>query len=133
MKEFTKKSFEGLSIHDAINYTKELVSVLPTLNKPRRPVLVPNCTSEEATVFAEDLKKYESIKDLYLEDRKARGDESSKIYDVLEDHLKEESGMYDNVPEHMWDKVWNYAWEKGHSSGYSEVYSYLQELVELFE
>ena len=127
------KNLDGLNIYEAQDKIREYLSSL-FVSKPSVPKLKSNSPSqEEMKIYSEALLSYE--KD--LEDYRYKNDfyreESSKLYALLIDKIKEDSGLNDIVPKQYRDKVYSYAYEQGHSSGYGEVYGYLVDLVNIFE
>ena len=127
------KNIDGLNIYEAQDKIREYLSSL-FVSKPSVPKLKSNSPSqEEMKIYSEALLSYE--KD--LEDYRYKNDfyreERIRLYDLLEDKVKEESGLNDIVPEEYRAKVYSYAYQQGHGSGYSEVYNYLLDLVNIFE
>lgn len=129
--KITRQDLEKLNVYEAIKYVRGLEPEYS--QRPSKPILASKHTAVEVKEYAKSLEQY----DIDLAEYSAKKEEDNKVRqelnEVLEDYLKDMSGLYDVVPKANQNKVWNYAWEQGHSSGYSEVYGYLQELVELFE
>lgn len=126
-----KEDLEKYSVYEAIEYVKGLEPAC--LSRPRKPTLQNGANSKYVMQYGELLRQFElDIADYEIQQSKNR-EQSRKLTLVLEDFIKDQSGLLDYVPKDKQDKVWNYAWQQGHSSGYNEVYNYLQELVELFE
>jgi len=88
-------------------------------------------TLEESKKYTEDLKAYvdDKVKVDLLNDSRRKIE--NKIYSIIIDYIKEESGL-NQIPEQYRDKVYRKAYEDGHSSGHYEVYQKLVELVEIF-
>jgi hypothetical protein len=125
------KSIDGLSIYEAQNKIKEYLHEL-YVSKPSVPKIKSNTpTTEEMKTYSDSLLEYEkALEDYVFKDNLYRN-ESSRLYTLLEDKIKEDSGVND-IPEQYRSNVYSYAWEQGHSSGYGEVYHYLCDLVSIF-
>ena len=126
------KTLEGLSVYEAEKEIREYLTDL-YVTKPFVPKLKSNTpNSEEMKIYSDSLLEFEKA----LEQYKFKNDfykiESSRLYALLEEKIKEDSGLND-IPKQYRDKVYSYAYELGHSSGYGEVYHYLCNLVNIFE
>lgn len=125
------KTLEGLTIYKAESEIREYLNTL-WVDKPREPLLNSNKPTKE------DIDSYTTKLELYSTDLagfKTKNEfyksENSRLYSLLEDLIKEESGL-NEIPEQYRAKVYSYAYQQGHSSGYSEVYNYLLDLVGIF-
>jgi hypothetical protein len=126
------KTLDGLTIYEAQDEIRKYLSPLYA-SKPKHPLLLGNKpTAEEMKIYSEallvyekELQEYETKDDFYRT-------ESGRLWSLLEDKVKEDSGLND-IPEQYRSKVYSYAYELGHSSGYGEVYNYLCNLVNIFE
>lgn len=128
----TATTLQGLSAHDAIDFIRAAypAEVVKTHKRPR--LLERDHTANDAIEYAKDLSKYEHAKDLYDSQEKERDTEINRLNDLLENYLKEQSGLT-RLPQATQARVWGYAWDKGHAYGYTEVWSYLNDLVDLFD
>lgn len=125
------KTIEGLSVYEAENKIREYLKPL-FVSKPYEPKLKNlKPTGEEISeflakneIYKKDLEEYKTKDNFYKQ-------ESRRLYDLLEEKIKEDSGLND-IPEQYRDKVYSYAYREGHSSGYGAVYSILINLVEIF-
>ena len=126
------KNIDDLTVYEAENEIREYLTDL-YVTKPFAPKLKSNTpTTEEMEIYSDSVLEYEKA----LEDYKFKNDfykaESSRLYILLEDKIKEDSG-FNNIPEQYRNKVYSYAYSQGHSSGYGDVFNYLCDLVEIFE
>lgn len=125
------KNIEGLSIYEAEKQIKEYLSPL-FVSKPVQPKLKSQTpTEEELKVYKTQIREYEVALDKYKTEDAFYRKEGSRLFDLLEEKIKEDSGLND-IPEQYRNKVYSYAWEQGHSSGFGEVYNYLCSLVNIF-
>lgn len=136
MKKLTLKDLQEKykepeqSIYSVIEYAQSLYPTYP--DHPKKPFLKRgDHTSEEASLYAKELKSYENQIAIYRKEKQAYDEKVREIDEVIIAFIKEEAS-FSMVPKESQDKVWNKAWEDGHSSGYSEVYHQLCQLVELF-
>ena len=128
------KTLEGLSVHQAESEIRVYLSILHSKEvRPIRPILHTNTPNKE------ELEEYNSKLDVYTKESaeyeksvNAYKEEFVRLYGLLEDMIKEDSGL-NTIPEQYRDKVYSYAYQQGHSSGYGEVYNYLLDLVDIFE
>lgn len=126
------KNIDGLTIYEAQDKIREHLHEI-WADKPRQPILISNKpTKENIDNYTSKVEKY----NLDLAEYKTKNDfyrtESSRLWNLLEAKIKEDSGLND-IPEQYRSKVYSYAYELGHSSGYGEVYGYLCDLVNIFE
>ena len=98
---------------------------------PKKPFLLKGANSGTAQKYAQDLAAYEAAKEVYNKEAKAAQEHNRKVYQLIENLIREESGL-NFIPEQYRDKVYSHALQSGHSSGYSEVYNHLCELVDIF-
>jgi hypothetical protein len=125
------KNLENLSVYEAERQIREYLDTL-YVNKPKEPLLITNKpTKEEIEDYAKKVEQYHLDSAEYKDKNDLYKIESRRLWDLLEEMLKEDSGL-NNIPEQYRDKVYYYAYRQGHGSGYSEVYTYLCELVEIF-
>ena len=124
------KEFEGLTIQEAIDFSKSL-----HIDYPKRiikPALTNEHSADEAEAYAISLKQYEKNKVHYDSDYGYVKIYNSEVDRVLEAYLKEESGL-NTIPEIYREKVWSRAWSDCHSGGYSEIFNKLTDLIEIFQ
>lgn len=126
-----KEDLQGYSIYEAIEYVKSLEE--PYVRRPIKPLPKINANSKELREHLEVLEQWELEISEYGKVSKKQREDSCERNSILEDYIKDQSGLYTVVPKDKQDKVWAYAWQQGHSSGYSEVAYYLQEIIEIFE
>lgn len=125
------KDLEGLDVYKAQEKIREHLNPL-YVSKPTVPRLKSNVPSQEEmetylnarVAYEKELEEYGFNNDSYKQ-------ESSRLWNLLEEKIKEDSGLND-IPEQYRNKVYSYAYREGHSSGMGEVYNYLIELVEIF-
>lgn len=129
--KITRQDLEKLNVYEAIVYVGGLEPEY--IQRPSKPILASKHTAVEVKEYAKNLEQYDIDLAEYSVKEKADNEVRIALNEVLEDYIKDMSGLYDIVPKANQNKVWAYAWQQGHSSGYSEIYNYLQELVELFE
>ena len=126
------KNIDGLSIYEAESKIREYLREL-YVSKPKEPSLKSlKPTQEDMTLFLSEKEKYKIDLEEYKIKNTFYGDESMKLYSLLEEKIKDDSGL-NSIPEQYRDKVYSYAYEQGHGSGYGEVYNYLLDLVEIFD
>ena len=126
------KNIDGLSIYEAESKIREYLREL-YVSKPKEPSLKSlKPTEEDMTLFLSEKEKYKIDLEEYKIKNTFYGDESMKLYSLLEEKIKDDSGL-NSIPEQYRDKVYSYAYQQGHGSGYGEVYNYLLGLVEIFD
>lgn len=126
-----KENLEGLSVYEAEKRIKTYLNDL-YVHRPKEPRLKSvTPTEEELSSFLAEKEEYQKLLREYETNNDFYKSESKRLYDILDDIIREDSGLND-IPEQYRDKVYSYAWERGHSSGYSEVYNCLCDLVEIF-
>lgn len=129
--KITKQNLEKFNVYEAIEYIRGLEP--DYIQRPSKPILASKHTSVEVKEYAKSLEQYDIDLAVYSTKKEEDNKIRMELDEVLQDYIKDMSGLYDVVPKANQNKVWDYAWQQRHSSGYSEVYGYLQELVELFE
>ena len=117
-------------VYNGIEYAKSYYLEYP--DKPTKPTLKHNHSSEELKKYNSDFKTYETELEIYKNKKEQYGKVQNEVDGIIEKWLKDISGFTNHVPDDKKDKVWYKAWQDGHSSGYSEVYSCLCSLVDLF-
>lgn len=121
----------GDDVYDAIAHIDTLKKSYPSI--PSKPKLASNHTSAEAQEYSTLLKAYESAKEDYdKESGKVRA-YNGELSQILEEHIKNISGLKEYVPEDKQSKVYSYAWQQGHSEGIANVFHMLRDLVEIFK
>ncbi len=126
------KNIDGLSIYEAESKIREYLREL-YVSKPKEPSLKSlKPTEEDMTLFLSEKEKYKIDLEEYKIKNTFYGDESMRLYPLLEEKIKDDSGL-NSIPEQYRDKVYSYAYEQGRGSGYGEVYHYLCNLVEIFD
>jgi len=120
----------GHSIHNTIEYAQGFRMEYPSA--PKKPFLKNGANSVEVMQYASDLKQYEDVQESYRIARKLYYEVDSEISKIIEEFIKEESGL-NTIPEKYRAKVYSRAWEEGHSSGYNKVYKHLVNLVDIFD
>ena len=126
------KNIDGLSIYEAESKIREYLREL-YVSKPKEPSLKSlKPTEEDMTLFLSEKERYKIDLEEYKIKNTFYGDESMKLYSLLEEKIKDDSGL-NYIPEQYRDKVYSYAYQQGHGSGYGEVYNYLLGLVEIFD
>jgi hypothetical protein len=127
------KNIDGLSVFKAETQIREYLSTL-YVTKPKKPLLVTTTpTAELVEEYKVALQNYETAFKEYQIKMIFMGDEQKRLFTLLRNLIKEESGLNTIVPAKYRDKVFSYAYEQGHSSGYLEVYHYLCNLADIFE
>jgi hypothetical protein len=81
--------------------------------------------ADKLDIFEAEMKEYNAAKEI---NREFHG----KVNGIIEEYMREVSGLNRIVPKEKRDKVYSKAYSDGHSSGYYEVYINLCELVDLF-
>jgi hypothetical protein len=76
--------------------------------------------------YEKEIKQYDAAVKTYRNDQAHQNQ-------IMEDYLREVSGLNKNVPEQYRDKVYAHAHETGHSYGFTEIYAHLTSLIEIFE
>lgn len=126
-----KEDLEQLSVYEA---EKEIRTYLNDLyvHRPIKPKLKSQTpTEEELTTYVTQTQEYEVALKEYETNNDFYNSESKRLYDILDDIIREDSGLND-IPEEYRSKVYIHAYRQGHSGGYSEVYNCLCNLVEIF-
>lgn len=127
-----KEDLQYLSVYEAEKRIKTHLNEL-YVSKPREPRLKSTTpTEEELSSFLAEKEEYKKLLEEYNININFYELESKRLYDILDDIIREDSGLND-IPEEYRNKVYRYAWERGHFSGYSEVYNCLCDLVEIFD
>lgn len=111
----------------------ESLRMSPKFMETSKPHLNKNHTSDDAKIYAKALAEYEKIKLENEAHNKELRPYNQKVTELLENFMKEVSGLNKNVPEKSRDKVWSKANYDGHSSGNGEVFTILIDLIDLFE
>jgi hypothetical protein len=125
------KNLENLSVYEAEKQIREYLDTL-YVRKPKEPLLITNKpTKEEIENYAKKVEQYNLDSAVYKDKNDLYKAESRRLWDLLEEKLKEDSGL-NNIPEQYRDNVLYYAQQQGHGSSYSVFYTYLCELVEIF-
>ncbi len=128
-KQYLHDTFNG-DVYNAIEWIQSVQQRKPAL--PHKPILRKDCTSLEASKFAEDLRVWEeSSKDIETL-KKQVVEYNTKLDSMLVDYYREVAGCK-AIPDQYKDKVYAKAWLDGHAYGHSEVYHKLCSLVEIFE
>lgn len=130
--ENLKELMETMSAYDFIKEAEQFRRSIEYPTTPVKPFLKKGHTSAEAQEYSKLLNTYESDMVAYRIAKDMYYDKTNPINGLIEQKLKEDSGLNKFVPEKNRDKVWSKAWADGHSSGYHEVYGHLCELVTLF-
>ena len=121
----------NLSVSETIDSIQKNSIEYP--NKPRKPYLEKKHSLEEVKEYSKKLEIYEKEIPLYEkildEYSKKQGERNS----VIENFIKKESGLLDNVPEKYQKKAYSLAYTNGHSGGYCEIYNNLVDIIEIFE
>jgi hypothetical protein len=117
-------------VYKAIQYAHSLKIELPT--KLIKPILKDKHTSTEVLEYSKKLELYEISMITYKEKVEQTRELEYKIFDIVIEYIKLQSGLYDYVPVDKQNKVYSLAYERGHSEGYYGVYQQLDELVDLF-
>jgi hypothetical protein len=126
------ENLEGLDVHEAQEKIREYLDSL-YVRKPIAPQLKSKSpTVEELKSYSEARIVYEKELENYMQDNDLYNQESNRVWSLLEEKIKEDSGLND-IPKQYRDKVYSYAYQQGHSSGYGEVYNYLIDLVNIFD
>ncbi len=126
---YLKENFE--SAYKAITYARSQEAKYP--DYVSKPVLSKKHDAGEAVLYAASLKKYEldmADHDMLTEEAKTF---NHKIDAIVEEYVRDFSGLNSVVPEQYRTKVYRLAWEDGHSGGYHEVYNKLVDLVDIFK
>jgi len=119
------------NIYDDIKFAQSFYPPYP--DRPTKPRLLSSHNSIDAKRHAENMVQWEIDNDSYKVAISVYRNEEYDINQIIEAHIKEESGFNTIIPDDKKDKVWRKAWEDGHSNGYSEVYGCLCGLVDLFQ
>ena len=97
---------------------------------PAKPRLGLKHSSEEALMYAEELKDYEIRILQYKEKKKAFYSVERKLHELLKEECLKECGIADHPNA---DKAWSIAYQRGHSEGFEAVLYELEELSPLME
>jgi len=97
--------------------------------RPKKPYLPREHTSEDAELYAFELKNWEKDIEEYRERIKVFNAETRRLEDQFKHDALDDVGLL-NHPKA--DKIYSKAWEDGHSSGLYSVYQELCDLAELF-
>lgn len=120
------------SVYKTIEYADDLKIVrIPELKKPIPPGMT--ATSDDYRLFAEELSKYETLKDnniLIIDQIRAH---NKQIDNLIINYIKDVSGLNRIVPVQYRDKVYSIAYSDGQGEGYYCVYDKLCELIYIFE
>lgn len=98
-------------------------------NRPTKPILSRNHTSEDAELYAAMLKTWEKEYAEYQEKLKAYKAHTFELEDQFKRDALDDVGLL-NHPKA--DKIYAKAWEDGHASGLNSVYNALVDLAPLF-
>lgn len=79
------------------------------------------------------MEKYSLKEEKYKQAQNSCRQKEFEMNDIIEQFIKDLSGLNSIVPEKYRDKVYQKAYDDGHSAGYYEVYLHLQDLVVIFE
>lgn len=127
----TKEYLEHFSVYEAEKRIKTHLNDL-YVHRPREPRLKSTTpTEEELSKFLAEKEEYQKLLKEYNVNNDFYKSESSRLYAILEDKVREDSGLND-IPEQYRDKVFRYAWSERHFSGYYEVYNRLCDLTDIF-
>jgi len=118
-------------IYDAIAHIDTLSKSYPIV--PSRPKLASTHTSAEAQEYSNSLKAYESAKEDYDKVSNAIRAYNGELDVILEEYIKNISGLKIHVPTDKQDKVYSYAYSENHSEGMASVYHKLRDIVNLFQ
>jgi len=98
-------------------------------DKPKRPYLKRQHTTEEAEEYVKLLKEWEKLYEDYKSLVKARREYLQDIHNRFKSACLEENGLLDHPNK---EKIFGYVWERHHSDGLKSVYDELEELAMLF-
>ena len=116
-------------VANAIQFAQNTNMAYPA--RVSKPILKDTNNVEQLMSHVEALKQYDIEKAEYEVELTAYNKVKYAINDVIEEFIKDESGLY-TIPPQYQDKVWSKAWSDGHSDGYYYVYNHLIELVDIF-
>jgi len=125
-----QKLNECSSVYTALELAKDIQPDYPS--RPAKPFLKTPHTTEEVLEYAEKLKDYEKLKDLYEKDKEFYNEESLKHNFIVETYIKDKACL-DAIPKQYQSKVYAKAYDDGHSDGWYSIYQKLTSLIEIFE
>jgi hypothetical protein len=129
--DFNNKN-SNLSVSDIIDAVlKSNESFRP--ERPMKPYLAKNHTSDEAIKYANNLAEYEKEYQAYQEKLIFHNSTQNRLNELVVEFIKEASCLTSDVPVKYRDRVYSFAYEKSHSGGYCEVYNTLCDLVDIFD
>lgn len=128
--EILKETF-GDDVSKAIEYLKTFLGEYPkSISKPK---LKEKHTSDDVIEYLKQIQQYEEEKLHYNFIIQNRNKISSIIDNLIEEYIKNISGLRTSVPVEYQDKVYRKAYQDGSYAGYYEVYLKLISLIEIFE
>jgi len=121
----------NLSVSETIDAIQKNSDEYP--ERPIKPYLTKKHSLDDVKLYTEKLQRYEES----LPEYKKINDEYHKYFNdrnsVIENFIKTESCLYNNVPEKYQKKVYSLSYSNGHSGGYNEIYNNLVDIIEIFE
>jgi hypothetical protein len=120
-----------MGVMDTIDHARSFGLDYPI--QPNRPILVKKHTSEDVKKYQEELSEYEIKYSTYQEEYEKIRNHNNDIEYILEEYIKDVSGLYTIVPKQYQDKLYAKAYSDGHSAGIYEVYGCLTSLIYIFE
>lgn len=119
-------------ISDVEDFLKDFEILIP--RRSEKPfILSSNLHPDDYRKHADALEAYNKSLAEYKDiDKKAR-EYNASVNALIEEYIRDSSGLNDIVPEEYRAKTYSVAYDLGHSSGYSEVRNYLYDLVNIFK
>lgn len=97
--------------------------------RPKRPMLAPKHTSQDARDYADAMEHYESAMVNYHAEVSDYNTKAGARLMELQDRLR----VWYDLTTAQFSLLWNSAYDRGHSAGLSEVVCYFEEYYDLVD
>ena len=130
IEKLVQEMNEKTSITEMKQFLKETIrSISP--DKPRKPYLNSKHTVEDVKVYTIAVEQYEKDMIDYESKKEVFNKVHSALSENMHNHIKQNSGLYDFVPEQYQEKVYSYV--RNRVSSYYEIDNELSDLIDIFK